>query len=187
MPGLLVLSLPGGGGIKRPAGQVDRPVMGPLGQAPDQVTIFSCWSPHLFKATDPLESTKSSARCEAGQLRSAGGIPMITGCEVVMVGLSPPIHWPHPPCIPTRTPGWHASAGNDCWVDTLTTGTLSRFLLPRRGSACASPTSGWLDTAQVVTPFWRIDGVFAAPSGGHSNRSNCRTPWTSGTSAAPSR
>ena len=59
-----------------------------------------------------------------------------------------------------------------------------RLLLLRRESACAPPTSGSLVTAQAVTLLWWIDGVFAAPSGGRSIRSNCSTLWTSGSSAA---
>jgi hypothetical protein len=40
-----------------------------------------------------------------------------------------------------------------------------------------------LVAAQMVQPLWRIDGVFAAASGGRSIRSNCSTPWNSGTSS----
>ena len=48
-----------------------------------------------------------------------------------------------------------------------------KALAAEAGFSLRTATSGWLDTAQVVTPLWRIDGVFAVPSGGRSIRSNC--------------
>jgi hypothetical protein len=43
-------------------------------------------------------------------------------------------------------------------------------LLEKPASACAVPTSGWPDRDQAAWLRWRIDGVFAAPSGGRSIR-----------------
>jgi len=66
--------------------------------------------------------------------------------------------------------------GSGSSINTSKTAVPWLNWLQKQASASAVPTSGWPATAQAVQLLWRIDGVFAAPSGGRSIRGICSKP-----------
>jgi len=80
-------------------------------------------------------------------VRSPEVVQLKRGRELAMDRVSQPIHYPHRPCIPTRTPGWHPPSRKRLQRRDTDGGEPLKAL-----AAYAPPTIASLVTTQAITP-----------------------------------